>query len=254
MACAPENTMASFREGLRCGADVIEVDVQLSADGYVVAFHDECLERTTSGSGPMAQHTLAQLKSLDAGEWFHPRFAGERIPALEEVLAWAKERVPLFIELKYNQHTLPGLAAAVVDLVVAAELRDRVMIIAFNHEALASIKNRMPGLATGALYATPVKDPVRLARSLDANAVMPLWRTITAGDVVACHAAGLSVNAWGDGIDYAALIALGVDCVNADDPAWVQRRFFEGRDIVRCKSLAKSCSTRVVGEHASEQG
>jgi glycerophosphoryl diester phosphodiesterase len=227
-ACAPENTLASFREALRQGADIIELDVQLCADGQVVVFHDDHLERTTDGHGVLAEWSLAELKALDAGSWFAPRFAGERIPTLEEALAWARWRVPLFIELKHGGHTQPSLDTVVVQRILAHEMAEQVMIISFDHQALCRVNGLTPHLATGALYRTHVDDPVALARGIGANAVMPFWQAVTAEDVVLCHAAGLAVQVWGTDLDYPTLIAAGADCVNADHPAQVRHDFLEG--------------------------
>jgi glycerophosphoryl diester phosphodiesterase len=224
-ACAPENTMASFREGWQQGADIIELDVRLAADGHVVVFHDDVLDRTTDGHGPLAAQTLAELKRLDAGSWFDPRFAGEPIPTLAEVLAWARDRVPLFIELKYGADADLGLVAAVLDQITAHAMIQQVMVISFNHRALQRARERAPGLATGALYLAPVDEPVQLAHRVGATAVMPLWPLITPEEIAACHAAELSVNVWGAGLDYPAMIAAGVDCVNADHPERVRREF-----------------------------
>lgn len=226
-ACAPENTLASFREGYRQGADIIELDVQLTADGHVVAFHDDELDRTTNGQGPLARHTLEELQRLDAGSWFDSRFAGEPIPKLEQVLAWAKDRIPLFIELKYSGHSDPSLEGVVIERVQANRMADQVMIISFDHPALHRVKGHAPHLATGALYAQPMRDPVGLARAIGASAVMPLWHLVSATEVAVCHDAGLAVHVWGDGMDYRALILTGVDCVNADYPAEVRREFFQ---------------------------
>src|SRR5919197_4354903 len=89
MGYAPENTLASFELAVEQGADVVELDVHLSRDGQVVVIHDEQLDRTTDGRGLVGDRTLDELKRLDAGSWFDPRFAGQRIPTLHEVLAWA---------------------------------------------------------------------------------------------------------------------------------------------------------------------
>lgn len=225
--CAPENTLASFREGLSQGADIIELDVQLSADRQVVAFHDDRLDRTTNARGPLAKRTLSELKALDAGSWFAPRYAGEPIPTLEEVLVWANNRISLFIELKYSADTDPFLGAAVVERILAHEMMDQVMVISFEHQALVKVKERAPDLATGALYTVPVDDPVSMARELGANAVMPLCHIVTSDDVALCHNAGLTVSVWGADANYPTLIAAGVDCINADHPAQVRRDFFK---------------------------
>ena len=85
-AYAPGNTLAAFRLALEMGADGFELDVMLSADGYLVVIHDDTVDHTTDGSGPVRQKTLAELKALDAGIRFDARFTGERIPTLQEVL------------------------------------------------------------------------------------------------------------------------------------------------------------------------
>src|SRR5579864_6905519 len=85
MGHCPENTLASFERGLELGADWIELDVHLSRDGELIVIHDETLERTTNGHGLVRDHTLADLQALDAGD-------GQRIPTLNEVLTWARER------------------------------------------------------------------------------------------------------------------------------------------------------------------
>src|SRR5579859_1474635 len=85
MGYCPENTLASFERGLELGADWIELDVHLSRDGELIVIHDESLERTTNGHGLVRDHTLAELQALDAGD-------GQRIPTLDEVLAWARKR------------------------------------------------------------------------------------------------------------------------------------------------------------------
>src|SRR5438105_2353760 len=85
MGYCPENTMASFERALALGADWIELDVHLSRDGELIVIHDETLDRTTNGHGLVRDHTLAELKQLDAGD-------GQQIPTLDEVLTWAAER------------------------------------------------------------------------------------------------------------------------------------------------------------------
>ena len=224
--CAPENTMASFQEGVRQEADVIELDVRFSADQQIVVLHDELLDRTTDGSGPLTEWTLDDLKTLDAGGWYHPRFAGQAIPTLDEVLAWARDNVPLFIELKYSGVPEPALGEGVVQRVTAHNMTDQVMIISFAHPALKWIKERSPAVTTGALYYEPATDPVTLAQKIGVSAVMPLWHLVTASDVGRCHEAGLFISTWGQDADYGALIAMGVDCVSADHPAKVRHDFF----------------------------
>jgi len=84
---APENTLASIREAARQGARWVEVDVKLTADRIPILMHDDRLDRTTSGKGPVAARTLEEIRRLDAGRWFHPGFTGERVPTLAETIA-----------------------------------------------------------------------------------------------------------------------------------------------------------------------
>src|ERR1044071_5909926 len=83
---APENTLVAFRHGIEMGADWFELDVCASRDGVVMVFHDDKLERTTNGKGLVCDHTLAELKRLDAGSFFNSKFAGEKIPTLQQAI------------------------------------------------------------------------------------------------------------------------------------------------------------------------
>ena len=89
----PENTLAAFREAIRLGAAMIEFDVALSADGKLVLIHDSTLDRTTNGTGPVSARTLEQLKTLDAGSWKAKRFAGAKVPTLDEALSMMPETI-----------------------------------------------------------------------------------------------------------------------------------------------------------------
>ena len=104
----PENTLAAMRSAFDLGADAVELDIRLSRDGVPVVFHDDTLERTTNGKGPVDKLTVAELKRLDAGKWMDDRFAGTRIPTLEEALRETRGRGSLLLDLKSD-----GLGAVV---------------------------------------------------------------------------------------------------------------------------------------------
>lgn len=108
--CAPDNTMAAVRRALSNGVPVIEIDTRLSADGVCVLMHDDTVDRTTDGTGTVASKTVAQLKTLDAGSWFSPEFAGERIPTAAEVMAEVRGRMILYFDLK-----VPGQINAITN-------------------------------------------------------------------------------------------------------------------------------------------
>ncbi len=104
----PENTLIAFEKALALGADALECDVHLSADGQVVVIHDPTVDRTTDGTGEVATMALEELRQLDAGSWKHSRFAGQRIPTLQEVAELARDRAQLFVELKGRSPELPN--------------------------------------------------------------------------------------------------------------------------------------------------
>ncbi|MGC9349078.1 MAG: glycerophosphodiester phosphodiesterase [Anaerolineae bacterium] len=98
---APENTYAAARQAIAWGADVIEVDVWTTRDGEMVMLHDRTVDRTTDGSGHILALTLPEVRALDAGSWFSPRFAGERVPVLREFLQWIKGKAGIFFDVKF---------------------------------------------------------------------------------------------------------------------------------------------------------
>jgi len=99
-AAYPEDTLVSEDAAFDVGVDLVEIDLQKTSDGAVVILHDDTLDRTTDGSGPVADHTLAEVQALDAGSWFGPEFAGEPVPTLEQALAAAVGRGSLLLDQK----------------------------------------------------------------------------------------------------------------------------------------------------------
>jgi glycerophosphoryl diester phosphodiesterase len=139
---APENTLAAFRHALSLGIRYVELDVQMSSDGELVVIHDETLDRTTSGSGPVGDHTYEELRRLDAGSWFAPEYAGERIPTLREVLdLCVLEGVGVVIELK-SPGMYQGMEEKVAALVGEMCLRgaENIWCISFDHDAIRRMR------------------------------------------------------------------------------------------------------------------
>jgi glycerophosphoryl diester phosphodiesterase len=100
MSAAPENTLAAFGLAVELGFEWIEVDVRLTSDGDHVLFHDPNLDDNSNGTGPLKEHTLEEIRKLDAGGWFARRFEGEKIPTLAETLAFAKDKINLYLDCK----------------------------------------------------------------------------------------------------------------------------------------------------------
>ncbi|MGI9148055.1 MAG: glycerophosphodiester phosphodiesterase [Chloroflexota bacterium] len=222
MGHRPENTIASFEHALELGADWIELDVHLTRDGALVVLHDETLDRTTDAHGLVKDHTLAELKQLDAGAWYGPDYAGQRIPRLEDVLEWARERGTIVdIEIKNAPIYYAGIEETVVKALDSQNMAEQVIVISFDHAAVKRVKALDPRVATGVLYAArPVDAGVDLARQADADALLPHWAYVTPEDVRAAHTAGLAVAPWAtsDPQILARLIEAGVDAIGTNHP------------------------------------
>jgi len=163
---APENTMAAFAGALACGADMIELDVHLSADGEVAVIHDDTLERTTSGSGLVADYPLAALRGFDAGGWFGMEVAGEKIPALEEVLAFCKGKILVNIEIKLGylgSYTMDDLALRTLAQVEGRGMLEEVLFSSFYPPALMQIKLKNRKAEVALLLNSPWPESVEAA-------------------------------------------------------------------------------------------
>jgi glycerophosphoryl diester phosphodiesterase len=216
---APENTMVSFERGIALRADAIELDIHPSSDGELVVIHDPTLERTTNGTGFVSAHTLAQLQQLDAGSWFDASFKDCRIPTLVEVLDWARGRTKVVIEIKQG----PIFYSTIEELLIATldrtQMRNDVLVISFDHHSVHKLKQLAPDIPTGVLYAGRCIDPVALARTAKADALMPYWALLTKEEVAAAHEADLLIAPWGGPEqNYEFILATGVDAVAADFP------------------------------------
>ena len=151
----PENTLASFKEAVRVGSDGIELDVHLTKDGQLVVIHDETVDRTTNGTGEIRNLTLAEIKAMDAGSWFHNKYAGEKIPTLEEVLLLLTElgfNGQLNIELKTDVIQYKGLVEKCLALQSAKDWPFAIVYSSFNPYTLVELKEANPSQEIGLLF------------------------------------------------------------------------------------------------------
>lgn len=150
---APENTMAAFKLALT-DPDIafIELDVHLTKDGVPVVIHDHTLDRTTNGSGSIHAHTLEELRQLDAGSWFAPQFAGERIPTLDEVLELVKGRGKLHVELKAIGNEYEGIEEKVIAAIHRQGMKDAVVLSSFDHDSMKRANELDPTIPTALIY------------------------------------------------------------------------------------------------------
>lgn len=195
-AKAPENTLAAFAAALDANADMVELDVTLSRDGHVVVIHDDTLDRSTSGSGPVEAHDLEALRSLDAGSWFHADFAGERIPLLSEVYDLCRDRIVINVELKgiQGQDRRCRFVEAVTDLTSSGNMLDTVLFSSFDHKLLHELRKKLPKAFIGVLAHGDEALPTM--RKLSALSYHPDIRHVDAAFVASVHARGAVVLPW----------------------------------------------------------
>lgn len=157
----PENTLPAFRGAAEMGAEMIELDVTMSGDGVPVVFHDAKLHKHTNGSGLVSNHSLAELKKLDAGGWFSSEYAGEEIPTLEEVLQFAQGKIAVNIEIKTEAVTdrvEGGVEEKAIALVKEYGMEDHVLFSSFDYRAVAHLKELAPSLSAALLYSPKQSD------------------------------------------------------------------------------------------------
>lgn len=196
MGHAPENTMISFKKAVELHADIVEMDVQLSADGEVVVIHDPKVDRTTNGSGFVGDMTAEEIRSLDAGSWMGEEYAGTRVPLLDEVLEWARDVTRIAIEIKNAPIRYEGIEEKVVQSIQRHQVEQSALVISFDHAAVKRVKVLCPTVATGILYAASPIDPVALALAADADVLLPHWTYASSNLVAKAHDVGLAVCVW----------------------------------------------------------
>ncbi|SBT89572.1 glycerophosphoryl diester phosphodiesterase [Streptomyces sp. DI166] len=182
MGVEPENTLRSFVAAQHSGLDVIELDLHLSKDGHLVVMHDTEVDRTTDGSGPIAEKTLAELRALDAGK-------GERVPVFEEVLDAVT--APLQAEIKDV-----AAARALAEVMERRDLVSRVEVSSFHDEAVAEIARLVPGVRTALIGSRYGTDIVERAVAVGAGTLCLNIRRITLEVVEAAREAQLKVIGW----------------------------------------------------------
>lgn len=144
----PENTLASFSKAFEEGADILETDLHLSADGVFMCIHDATVDRTTDGSGPVAEKTLAELKELSAAYGFRG-FENERIPTLAETAAILPAGVALALELKTDRFLEPEVCRRLVAELRAAGILERTIMLSFSLSRLQTVKIVEPTIPMG---------------------------------------------------------------------------------------------------------
>jgi len=212
---APENTLASVQQAIEDGADWIEIDVQESKDGEVVVIHDSDFMKLAGVSMKVWEGTLKQLREIDIGSWFSPDFSAERVPTLTEVLAAARGRSRVVIELKYYGHDRQ-LEQRVVDAVEYADMVDEVAIMSLNYDGIRKIRKLRPDWRVGLLSARAIGN----LAGLDVDFLAVNTGMVNRRLIHNTHSAGKRLFVWtvNDPVSISLMMSLGVDGIITDEP------------------------------------
>lgn len=220
-ASAPENTLPAVRSALAQGFDYVEIDLALTADGHAVLMHDATVDRTTNGTGRVAELTLAQVRALDAGVSFSPEFAGTPVPTSDEALDLLEELNGRAI-LDLKGEWTADAASALIDAVSARGLERRVAVASFDARTLAHVEARSSVVTRLAILKQLPDDVAEAALQVGARGIVVDRRALTERPEVVdeLHAKGLRVIVYTLNTDrqWGAVTRLGVDGIVTDDP------------------------------------
>jgi glycerophosphoryl diester phosphodiesterase len=213
---APENTLASIRQAIKEGADWVEIDVQETANGKVVVFHDSDFMKLAGVNTKVWDVTMPELKNIDVGSRFTPEFAGERVPTLAEVLDVCKGKVGVNIELKYYGHD-QQLEKRVAEIVEKHEMVSEIVIMSLKLDAIKKMKALRPTWTVGLLMSVSAGD---LANA-DVDFLAVNAGFVNRDFVRAAHSGGKEVYVWtvNDAATMSTMISRGVDNLITDKPA-----------------------------------
>lgn len=225
----PENSLTAFRGSLTLGVDAIECDVHLSRDDHLVVIHDPTLDRTTTGSGVVADRNWAEIRSTRLRSGPGAEAIPEPPPSLDELLALVAGRATLLIEIKRPRGgSYPGIEEEVLRAVEDRGLGDRVLVMSFDPETLRRMRRLEASIRLGGLVSRNslrregkgLEDAIAQLKTLGATFLGLEAALVIADAVAAAHRAGLQVGAWtvNDADTLARFAALGVDLLITDRP------------------------------------
>ncbi|MEX0348810.1 MAG: glycerophosphodiester phosphodiesterase family protein [Paracoccaceae bacterium] len=212
----PENTMASVQKAIEDQADWVEIDVQETADGVVVVMHDSDYMKLSGVDLKIWDATMGDLDQIDIGSWFDPAYADERTPTLRDVLAAARGKSNVLIELKYYGHDV-DLENRVIGIVEDLGMQDQVATMSLKYQAVQKMLELRPDWRTGVLAATAVGD----LAGLEGNFVAVSTATARPGLIRSVQEAGKDFYVWtvNDPLEMSKMISLGADGLITDEPA-----------------------------------
>lgn len=233
---APENTLAAFRLAVEERADVVELDVRMTRDFFLVVHHDQDIARTTNGEGKIWDYSLQELRAFDAGLWFDQKFKGERVPTLRQVMELLPPHVLLNIEMKTDGEPRPrkqiALEEACILAIMEKKYEERTIVSSFDHSYLKRFHHLYPSIKTGVLY-LPAENagssPSALVKQLGASAFICSKSQITRALIEDAHEQNIPVGCYTINTpqELEAAMKLDVDAVITNFPG-MMRKALEG--------------------------
>ncbi len=192
----PENTMLAFKKSIEAGVDGIELDVHLTKDNELVIIHDETIDRTTNGSGLVADLTLKELSKFDASYKFK-NIGVNPIPTLDEYLDYIKDKnIITNIELKTNINEYHGIEGKVLELIEKYSLEDKVIISSFNHFTIMRMKEIAPYLKYGLLTESWIINPGKYTNDLGVKCYHPQFKSLNSCTVDELKKYNIEINTY----------------------------------------------------------
>ncbi len=215
----PENTALAFTKALELGVEMVEIDVHLAKDRSLILIHDDSVERTSNGTGRVADLTLDEIKTLDAGSWMDPAFAGERFLTLSEALDLMGGKTRLNIHIKAYESDRDLVVPPVVQEIERRNLRGS-CFVASDGDSLFCAKRVQPSLVVCNLSTTPRDTYIPRSLALGCAIIQPGNQQVDGGFVAEAHRHGLEVNPFyaDEEPEMRRLIACGVDGILTNWP------------------------------------
>ncbi len=247
-ARAPENTLVGLRRAKALGCAWVEFDVRLTGDGALVLCHDPGLDRTTNGSGLVSAKSLAAIRECDAGSWFDAKFAGERVPTLDEALLLAAELgLGANVEIKSDRGREYATAAAVATTVQQLRGRaDAVLVSSFLPSALAALRELAPQIPRGVLFRFIPRGWAQIALRLGCTMIGADHRRLRPRRIAAIRAAGYRLAAYtlNDPARARLLFNWGVSSVFSDAPDMIRPDLTRNASTGHSPALARQGAMR----------
>ena len=223
----PECTLASIRRAIEAGATAVEVDVRTTKDGRLVILHDASLDRTTNGKGVLSETNFAELRRLDAGAWFNEKYAGQRVPTLQEVLATCKDKIDVLLDLKEQGEAYAKLVAKEVKIYGAPQ---RTIVGVRSVEQAMLIRRLLPKSQQLGLIPNPLAIEPFANVGVETIRLWPRWVVEDDKLVEQVRDAGVRLHlngTSGSPEDVQPLLVLGPDSLSGDDPGRLLRTLAE---------------------------